>query len=689
MSKPKKKTKKNIPKTKPAKTARLSGLPPFFTNKRLHCWLILAFSFLLYANTLPHKYTQDDAIVIYDNMYTTQGLAGIPGILKYDTFKGFFKVEGKDKLVSGGRYRPLSLVLFAIEWQLFARPATDTAGKVKKDQDGAVVYEGRPWISHFLNILWYSLTGIVLYLVLLQLFKNTRPEYKYFVALLAALLFVAHPIHTEAVANIKGRDEILALLGSLAALYFSLQAWYKKRTKYVLLAAALFFLALLSKENAITFLVVIPLAFYFFTKAKMADIVRQVLPLLGTAGIFLLIRGSVLGWSLGEPSLELMNNPFLKLEGTQYAHLSLSERLATIMFTLGKYIQLLIFPHPLTHDYYPRHVALMSWSNWQVLLSLAAYVGLILVAIKNWTKKDPVSFGILYFLLTLSIVSNIIFPVGTNMSERFMFMPSAGFCLIVSVLLYRLALRMAEGKLHHFKQLHLVLGVSALVLLLYSAKTFSRNFAWKDNFTLFRTDIFNSPNSAKLRNALGGELSTQSVLVKDESKRRSMLLEAKEHLLEAVRIHPGYQDAFVLLGNVHNYLKEYDDAIEYYGEALRMKPEDPNASGNLQITYRDAGLYFGEEKGDLQRSLRYLQKAHEMDATDYETLRLLGVAYGVSGNPTKAIDFFQKALNQNPDDADALWNLGSAYGNTGDQAKADEYFQRARAIDPEVGNRRQ
>ncbi|MEZ4950405.1 MAG: hypothetical protein R2784_13615 [Saprospiraceae bacterium] len=74
----------------------------WYDNKSLVSWLIFLVSFLLYANTLSHGYTQDDAIVITDNEFTQKGIAGIPDILKYDTFRGFFKVEGKDKLVARG-----------------------------------------------------------------------------------------------------------------------------------------------------------------------------------------------------------------------------------------------------------------------------------------------------------------------------------------------------------------------------------------------------------------------------------------------------------------------------------------------------------------------------------------------------------------------------------------------------------
>ena len=111
-------------------------------------WCIPLLAILLYANTLGHDYTQDDAIVIYDNMYTTQGLAGIPGLLKYDTFRGFFKTEGKSKLVSGGRYRPLTPIMFAIEYEIFGK---------------------NPFWGHLINILIYGVLGMLIFFFLSRL----------------------------------------------------------------------------------------------------------------------------------------------------------------------------------------------------------------------------------------------------------------------------------------------------------------------------------------------------------------------------------------------------------------------------------------------------------------------------------------------------------------------------------------
>ncbi|MBV6652333.1 MAG: hypothetical protein KI786_01165, partial [Mameliella sp.] len=108
-----KRTPKRQPTTK--NSSSLKGYPAWFTNQKLHLWGLFALSFLLYANTLGHDYALDDAIVIYDNMFVKDGISGIPGILSKDTFYGFFKEEGKAALVAGGRYRPFSLILFAIE----------------------------------------------------------------------------------------------------------------------------------------------------------------------------------------------------------------------------------------------------------------------------------------------------------------------------------------------------------------------------------------------------------------------------------------------------------------------------------------------------------------------------------------------------------------------------------------------
>ncbi|MBL0083992.1 MAG: hypothetical protein IPP37_16925 [Saprospiraceae bacterium] len=150
----------------------------------------------------------------------------------------------------------------------------------------------------------------------------------------------------------------------------------------------------------------------------------------------------------------------------------------------------------------------MHFSDGPVIISLISYLVLIGLAVYGYKKDRVLSFGILYFLITLSIVSNIVFPIGTNMSERFLFMPSLGFCLLVPYLIYKLS---GSGKT--------AMMVVGLISLAFAAKTFTRNQVWVNDFTLFTTDVKTSKNSAKVLNAAGGALQTEAPKEKTSTKK--------------------------------------------------------------------------------------------------------------------------------------------------------------------------
>ncbi len=643
-------------KGKKRKPVRKHSLPNgiFIENTKMHLIIIFFFSVLLYSNTLFNDYAQDDAIVITDNMFTKNGLSGIPGILSNDSFYGFFKKRGKAKLVSGGRYRPLSLVSFAIETQFFGQ---------------------NPAVSHFINIVLYGLLGIVMYKLLSLMFLNVKNrKLKFFLIFVSTIAYISHPVHTEVVANIKGRDEIFAMLFSFFAVIYSIKWFRTKEIKYRNYTFFIFLLALFSKENAITFIAVVPLIYYLFIKDRKKSYFEILSPFLLASFLFLFVRTYILGFDFGSNQMELMNNPFLKFSGGTLVHFTPAEKMATVIYTLGRYILLLFFPHPLTNDYYPRQISIMSFSDWEVILSALFYIVIIFVAIKSYKKSKVLTFAIFYYLVTLSIVSNIVFPVGTNMSERFLFLPSFGFSLLTGLLLYHI---FAWRK-------YLSFGLMALLLLAYSVKTFSRNKVWKDDFTLFTTDVKISSNSAKALNAAGGSLVDAAFKEKNKAKKAKMLNQAIAYLNRAVQIHPKYKNAYLILGNAYYFLKEYKKAIGAYKKALKLAPNYKDAKKNLAITYRDAGKYYGEEKQDMRQALLYLGKALEMDDTDYETLRLNGVANAMVGNKLKAIEFFERALKINPDNAGANLNLGNAYYNNGDSEKGKKYHDIARKIDPKV-----
>ncbi len=669
---------------------------------RGYALLLFAFSLLLYANSFKNDFALDDAIVITQNEFTTQGIAGIPGLLKYDTFRGFFKEAGKDKLVSGGRYRPASPVFFAFMVQLFGL---------------------NPLPFHIANALFYALSVVLLfYLFFMWLSPNDTSDQKRRSLALSfgtALLFAAHPVHTEVVANIKGLDEIFALLGSLATAWFITRAGDQKRMAPALLAALIFFVALLSKENSITFLGIIPLALYFFRPGlRPAQMLKYLAPVGAATFAFLLLRGSILGWSLGEPVRELLNNPFLKWSGQGYIPYTGAEKMATIAHSLLEYLRLLVFPHPLTHDYYPKHISLHTFGSPTALLGLLFYLGLAAYAVWGSLRRQLPAFGVAWYLLSLSIVSNIVFPVGVFMSERFLYMPSVGFALVLAWGLYRLF-----GKSEPlFRLPKTYLLALTLIALLFGLKTISRNPAWKDDYTLFTTDIRVSQNSAKLQNSTGGKMVERAQTLEDDRQRLALIRKAIPHFQKAIELHPLFKNAYLQLGNAHVYLGEYEKALPYYDQALRIDPNYVEAVTNkgvalaglhryeealaqyqqaLQLkpsysdarqrkitTLREAGRFFGQQN-QLDKALHYLHLAEKEAPTDFATLHLLGVAYGFANQNDKAIQYFQKALQyaQGKDAAIIYFDLGSAYYNANQPDKGAEYHQKAIQIDPELKKR--
>lgn len=651
--------KKNNPSTPSLAKDITSGisLSPYL-SKELWRWIIPCFAILLYANTINHDYTQDDAIVIYDNMYTTQGISGIPGLLTKDTFHGFFKTDGKSKLVSGGRYRPLTPIMFAVEWQLFGK---------------------KPLIGHLMNIVFFALLCFILFYLLDQVLGFDRvTTWSRTIAIVATLIFAAHPIHTEVVANIKGRDEIITLLLSLSAILYTLKSVKSSHIIHHIVAGLLFFLALMSKENAITFLAIVPLMMWSFMGQSIRSSIQNTLPYLLASMVFLIIRTAVLGLDFGGTPMELMNNPYIKVENNIYMPFTAAEKASTIIYTLGKYLLLLVFPHPLTHDYYPRHIEIMSFSHWKVILCILAYLSLITFMILRWKKKNIPSFAIFFFLATLSIVSNIVFPIGTNMSERFLFMPSIAFGLIVAVMSVRYI---------HKKYGNVAFtAVIGLYLFMLSYQTVSRNMVWKNDLTLFTTDVETSVNSAKVLNAAGGALTTEAANEKDPIKKQQMLLKAEGYLKRAIEIHPNYKGAYLLLGNGAYYQNKLEEAISHYENVLRLDPESVDGANNLAVSLRDAGRKAGEVENKLDKALNYLKKSTQLNPNDYETNRLMGISNGFKNNHAEAIKYFSIACTIEPNIAQAYVNLGMAYKNSGDAENAEIQFRKALQLDPNALN---
>lgn len=510
------------------------------SNTKFIYILVVLFVLILYGVTYDHSFVIDDSLVLKDNKYTTQGVWGIWDILSKHSFHG---VYGETAGVMGGRYRPLSIVTFAIEHSLF----------------GGL----NPMASHIINILLYALTGVLLYWVLRKLLRKYDP----ILPLLTTLFFMAHPIHTEVVANIKSRDEIMGFLFLLPVLFWQLKFYDNKNRfssqniKLLLLSSLFFFMALLSKENAITFLAVVPMALFIYsTKANLVKVFKNTLNLLSTAVFYIIMRHMIVSSSrnMNFQNLEVLNDPFL--------HATSGEKFATIMDTFGRYFKLLIFPHPLTSDYQFNQIPLSDWGDIKVWLVLAGTLGLLWYAFSRFLKRDIVAWSVAYFFVTFSIVSNVFFPIGILMAERFLYFPSLGFCLVLAFLCIKI-----PGLFSGFSSEQKVKGaivITALILIPYSVKTIKRSMEWKDVKTLYAADVVKSPKSVVSLNRYAVSLIDQLNKKTRQKKKESLLKEAEDTLKKAVKIYDSYyldlQKNKHFTGRLEKYSRGYTNLVRVY-----------------------------------------------------------------------------------------------------------------------------
>ena len=236
--------------------------------------------------------------------------------------------------------------------------------------------------------------------------------------LAAALLYVAHPIHTEVVANIKSRDEILAMLFGLLSLYYLWKYQKKMDKKYLVISLLSFAVALFSKESAITLLAVFPLSLYFFTKADLKQSLITSLWFLIPAIFFLAVRVAVIG-GVTIDAISVLDNTIVGADG-------FGNQVATAFLFLGYYLKTLFMPYTLAHELGYPQIAPTTWADWRVWLSFLAYGGMFVYALLDWKKKSIPAFGILFFLITFSIGMNIFVRIGTSYAERLLYMPSFG-----------------------------------------------------------------------------------------------------------------------------------------------------------------------------------------------------------------------------------------------------------------------
>jgi tetratricopeptide (TPR) repeat protein len=533
-----------------------SATKPFLAQRLLRPeWIVVSAALFCSINSWGHHFVLDDLVVIVPNKMIQS-----PG-----SFLKFFSSPFVDTGDVVGLYRPLTALTSGLNYWIS-----------QLDPNGFQIF----------NRLLHVLICVVIFWMVSLLIPKPR-----FTAFFVSLLFAVHPIQVEAITYISGRADAQAALFLILALYYFVRMRHDEShsNKPYLLSLLFYFLAMLSKENGITWLGVALLTdLIYFSQGSLKGFLAQLRHgfwkvyagyLALTMG-FLTIRFFVLrGITLEEVSFVV--NPL--------AHATSWVRVLTALKVCFQSIGLFFWPAVFSADYSYNQIPLLTrWNDPTSLVVLALTGGFLTLLVWSYRRKPDIFFGLGFFLTTYSIVSNLVFPIGTIRADRLMYLPQMGLCLIGGV-----ALSSWAGFFQTGVKRRVVQGALAVLLILLMARTIVRNGDWKDVLTLHEATVKASPHSAKAQNNLGSRFA--------DMNQYDL---AMEHFQLAEAILPDYPDLLNNLGTLKIQQGKIDEAISYCRRAVALAPQHIAIRINLGLAltmHGDYGAAIAEFDTVLQR----------------------------------------------------------------------------------------
>jgi Tfp pilus assembly protein PilF len=558
--------------------------------------LLVAFAAIaVYANSLGGTLLYDDVNAIRTNALVRTG--DVVGILTEPSWWGNAR---------GRLWRPLTTLTFALDHALHGL---------------------EPFGYHLGNVAGHAVVSVLVLVVFAAVTMAPRA------ALAAALLFATHPIHTEAVANVVGRAELIAAGGFLLAWYCWLAADAAETGRargraavWMAGAVAAYFLALCGKENAIALPAVLAFADLLGRRGEpLAALARRRVvryaTLAGTAVVFVILRRAIIGQLT--PSPELLDNPL--------GSLAMGARLMTAIKVIGLYALRLLFPLGLSADYsFDQVTAAASPADPGFLGGLGVLLGAAVLGGWAWRRVPALALGLGMLGLTFTVVSNLVFLIGTIMGERLLYLPSAGFCLAVAAALAHVGgeREVDAGRSPGRWSFAFALPL-AVVVGLYGARTVARNAVWHDPLVFFSTMVADAPRSARSHREL----------------------------------------ALVLAD-----LGRFDEARRAFERSLAIKPEDATTLYNF-------GNALGSE-GRFEEAVAVYERAVAVNPAFGAALENLGNAESMRGNQQAALVAMRRALALTPDSPMLQMNIANTLFRAGSPTEARAAYERARSLAP-------
>jgi len=495
--------------------------------------LLFAAGIFLYANSFGNRMFWDDDDSILNNRYV-HDWRYLPKYFSENLIAG---VELRDNY-----WRPMLLLTYSVEWHLW-----------------------RGWAPgyHLVNTLFHIGDAVLLYFILSRLFRDKR------LAWLTSLVFLAHPLQTEAVTYVAGLGDSLSVMFIFIGLLQYLKWRESGRPSFAggryWAAVAMYALALMSKETAIVMPAYVLIADVLRSSAaptgwkrRVKDVLLAILPFLALAGLYLLLRATVLNF---------INTFNLYNEVNDFTG-NFSYRLFTFFRVLSVYAGLLFLPLGL-HMERTVEIAKSLWSP-DVAAGGAIFAGLLAAAFGAARKYPVISFGAFWVLIGLAPTSNLVVPINGMIYEHWLYLPLVGVFLALIWLGLRLARR---------RTIKWLLAVLFGVFLLYlCVLTMARNRVWHDPITFYNDVLRYNQASYRIFNNLGNAYSD----VKDHDR-------AVETYHKAIELDPDNAVGYFNLGNTHRDAGRIGEALENYHRAVALSPDVHFYSNNLAALYLKIG----------------------------------------------------------------------------------------------------
>ncbi|MFK5856957.1 MAG: tetratricopeptide repeat protein [Bacteroidota bacterium] len=624
---------------------------------------LIVLTFIFYYNAIFNHFSMDDYHVNINNPQTAKGFAGIPEI--------FTSLYAEESGMAYG-YRPMVRTSFAIEYQF-------TAG-----------LDANPYISHFINILLYAIAVLLLYKILRRLLRG----YNLWFPFLVALLFMAHPTHTEVVASLKNRDVLLNFIFSFLAIWQFVRWVDTEKMKHLIFGMLSFIFALLSKESAIAQLAVFPLILYFFTDIKLKKLGIFTAIAVGIVLLVFIARNLLLPDTVRE--LMYWENPLVLAN-------SFMLTISTGLYVIGFYLKLLIFPYPLLYYYGYNMLPVVGWSNPWVLVSLVVNIAMLVYAILKIKEKNILSFAILYFFVNISMYANIVAPVPGIVADRFVFFATISMAIFIVWLFFKIiGIPLLKSNKNNGRMIWVALMIT-LIIAPFGYYVHARNTQWRTEYSLYSADMPKLWNSVKANNLYAHVLmkKVNHELAKPVNPYKfivGMIDKSEKHYQQVVQLDSTHATAWNNLGIIYSkihgnqaklrikshqkynrpekiaqeklsYSKYFNTATQYFQNAIYYNPELGSAYFNLANSY--------ELQGNYDSSVIYFQKAIDADGGELVSMSRLANAYFLNNKPAKAVDQNKRIISTYPESDMPFINMGNYAFKANDTADAIIYYKKA------------